>query len=333
MQTEIVKTIRQALNEALFEEMTRDSSVFVIGEDVGRHGGARGVTRGLWDRFGPARVIDTPISEMAIAGVCSGAAMSGLRPVAEVYMGDIIMYMADSIVTTAAKLHFATNGHSNAPYVIRGADAGRPDGGPHQDTLASWFAHIPGLKVVIPSTPADAKGLLIAAIRDNNPVIFLEPHQLYDEKGPVPEGEYTVPIGRAAIRAAGTDVSVVAIGWCAKLALEVRAYWLERGVSLEVIDLRTLRPLDVSAIRDSVRKTGRLVVAHEGWTSYGISAEVVACVCEPPDLLLRAPAQRVGTLDTHIPASHILSSAILPNVERLNEAISQVMSDARSLTG
>ncbi|HVA37116.1 MAG TPA: pyruvate dehydrogenase complex E1 component subunit beta [Candidatus Dormibacteraeota bacterium] len=332
MQSGPVKTMRQALNEALFQEMARDASVFVIGEDVGRHGGARGVSKGLWDRFGASRVIDTPISEMAIAGICSGAAMSGLRPVAEVYIGDIILYMADSIVTTAARLYFSTEGRVKAPYVIRGADGGRPDGGPHQDTFASWFAHVPGIKVVIPSTPADAKGLLTSAIRDDNPVIFLEPHRLYDDVGPVPEGEYTVPIGRADVRAPGSDVTVVTVGQCVKLALEAREHWAPRGVSVEVVDLRSLRPLDVTTIRESVAKTGRLVVAHEGWASYGIGAEIVASVCEPPHVLLRAPAVRVGTLETHIPASHVLASAILPSVERIDVAISQVMACASSVT-
>lgn len=328
MSVTVKMTYRQAITEALREEMLRDSTVIVLGEDVGRHGGARGATKGLWEQFGAARVVDTPISELAISGACVGAAMSGLRPVAECYIGDIIVFMADSILTSGAKLNFATAGALRAPFVIRGADASRPDGGPHQDTLAAWFAHIPGIKVVIASTPADAKGLLKSAIRDENPVIFLEPLQLYDMTGDVPSGEHTVPIGRAEVKGEGSDVTVVGIGRGVHLALEARERWAAKGVSIEVLDLRSLRPLDVDGIRSSVAKTGRLVVVHEGWPMYGIGAEVLACVAEAPGLLLRAPARRVGTLDTHIPASLELSKAVLPNAQRLDAAVATVLEPA-----
>jgi pyruvate/2-oxoglutarate/acetoin dehydrogenase E1 component len=318
-------TFREALNDALRVEMERDPSVIVMGEDVGRHGGARGVSRGLWDRFGPERVIDTPISELAISGAAVGLAMSGFRPVVENYIGDIIMFMADSLVTSASKLHFSTSGHLNAPLVVRGADASRPDGGPHQDTMASWFAQVPGLKVVVPATPADAKGLLASSIRDDNPVVFLEPFKLYDTEGPVPEGEYTVPIGKAEVRAEGTDLTIVAVGGCLPDAMEARERWLLRGVSIEVVDPRSLRPLDTETIRRSVRKTGKLIVVHEGWTTYGIGAEIIACVCDGTELLLTAPAQRIGTLETHLPASLELTRAVLPSAERIDEAITKAM--------
>lgn len=323
--TMTVMTFRQALNDAIRQEMERDANVIVLGEDVGRHGGARGVTRGLWDRFGAERVIDTPISEMAVSGAAVGLALSGFRPVVEDYIGDIIMFMADSLVTSAAKLHFATGGSLRAPLVVRAADASRPDGGPHQDTLAAWFAHIPGLKVVIPATPADAKGLLASAIRDDNPVVVLEPFKLYDTEGPVPMGEHTVSIGKAAVRTEGSDLTLVAVGGCLPDAMEARDRWIKQGVSIEVIDPRTLRPLDVVTIRQSVRKTGRLVVVHEGWASYGISAEITACVCEGPELLLTVPAQRIGTLETHVPASIILSKGVLPGPERIDRAVADVM--------
>lgn len=326
-------TYLQALNEALREEMARDHAVVVMGEDVGRHGGARGVSKGLFDIYGPSRVIDTPISEMAIAGAAFGAAATGLRPVIENYIGDIIMFMADILVTSAAKLHFATNGKMTAPMVVRGADASRPDGGPHQDTMASWFANVPGLKVVIPATPADAKGLLKSAIRDDGPVVVLEPLRLYGIAGEVPEGEHLVEIGKADIKGAGTDVTVVAVGRSVHLALAARDRWGKRNVSVEVVDLRSLRPLDRDTIRDSVRKTGRLIVVHEGWTSYGIGAEVLASIFEAQDIRLKAPPQRIGTIETHLPASVVLTELVVPNDNRLDLAIEAAMQSSASSPG
>jgi pyruvate/2-oxoglutarate/acetoin dehydrogenase E1 component len=318
-------TMLEAIGAALREEMTRDPSVIIIGEDVRRRGGMRGASAGLWEEFGSSRVIDMPVSEMAIAGACNGAAMSGLRPVGEIFFGDLIALMADNVVNSAAKLHFATDGALKAPFVLRGGDSSRLDGGPHQDTLGAWFAHVPGLKVVIPATPADAKGLLVAAIRDDNPVIVLEPQRLYDVEGTVPDGDGVVPIGVAEVKAGGDDITLSCVGHAVHLALEAHGRWREKGVGVEVLDLRTLRPLDVAAIRRSVGKTGRLIVAHEGWASYGIGAEVVACVSDGPELLLRAPARRVGTLETHIPASPRLAAAFLPDAGRLDGAIAEVM--------
>lgn len=318
-----VITFREALNEALREEMERDDRVFLMGEDVGRKGGIAGVSRGLLEQFGPGRVMDTPIAEMAIAGACCGAAMSGLRPVGEFYYSDMLMFMADNIVTSAARLKLATG--QTAPYVLRGRDGSKPeDGGPHQDSFAAWFAHIPGLKVVMPATPADAKGLLKAAIRDDNPVIFLEQIPLYGVKGEVPEGDHLVALGKAEVKCAGTDVTLVCVGRCVYDALAAQELWSARGISIEVLDLRSLRPLDVDAIRASVSKTGRLAVVHEGWATYGISAEVIACVSDGPELLLRVPAQRVGTLDTHIPASPRLAAQVLPNAARIDAAINRL---------
>lgn len=318
-----VITFREALNEALREEMERDDRVFLLGEDVGRKGGIAGVSRGLLEQFGPGRVMDTPIAEMAIAGACCGAAMSGLRPVGEFYYSDMLMFMADNIVTSAARLKLATG--QTAPFVLRGRDGSKPeDGGPHQDSFAAWFAHIPGLKVVMPATPSDAKGLLKAAIRDDNPVIFLEQIPLYGVKGEVPEGEHLVPLGSAEVKCSGTDITLACVGRCVYDALAAQERWSARGVSVEVLDLRSLRPLDVESIRTSVRKTGRLAVVHEGWATYGISAEVIACVSDGPELLLRAPAQRVGTLDTHIPASPRLAAEVLPNAARIDAAISRL---------
>lgn len=320
------KSFRLALTDALAEEMKRDQTVILLGEDVGKHGGSRGVTRGLLDKFGAERVIDTPISEMAISGAACGAALSGLRPVVEYYMSDIIMFMADVLVTSASNLYFATGGAMKAPMVVRGADGSRPDGGPHQDTMSAWFAHVPGLKVIVPATPADAKGLLKSAIRDDAPVVFCESMQLYDIEGPVPVGEHLVPIGKADVKAAGTDVTVVGVGRGVHLALAARERWQQKGVSIEVVDLRTLRPLDRESIQQSVRKTGRLVTVHEGWASYGIGAEVLASIAECGDVALKAPAQRVGTCETRIPASLVLASVILPNDARLDQAIEATLS-------
>jgi pyruvate/2-oxoglutarate/acetoin dehydrogenase E1 component len=317
-------TFRDAINEAIRQEMARDERVILMGEDVGLKGGIAGVSRGLLEEFGKDRVIDTPISEMAIAGACCGAAMTGLRPIGEFYYSDMLMFMADNVVTSGARLHFATG--MTAPYVLRGRDGSKPgDGGPHQDSFAAWFAHIPGLKVVMPATPQDAKGLMTAAIRDDNPVIFLEQIPLYGTKGHVPEGEHVVPLGKADIKRAGTDVTLACVGRCVHDALAASERWAKKGVSVEVLDLRSLRPLDVEAIRKSVGKTGRLVVTHEGWGSYGIGAEVIASVCDGPELLLRSPAQRVGTVETHIPSSPILARACLPNGERIDAAIAASM--------
>jgi pyruvate dehydrogenase E1 component beta subunit len=206
--------------------------------------------------------------------------------------------------------------------VLRGRDGSKPeDGGPHQDSFAAWFAHIPGLKVVMPATPADAKGLLTAAIRDDNPVIFLEQIPLYNVKGHVPEGEHVVPLGTADVKAVGADVTLACVGRCVHDALHAHERWAAKGISVEVVDLRCLRPLDVNTIRASVGKTGRLAVVHEGWARYGIGAEVVAAVCEGPELLLKAPVQRVGTIETHIPASPRLAAAFLPNAGRIDAAI------------
>lgn len=321
---ERILTFREAINEAIRQEMARDERVILMGEDVGRKGGIAGVSRGLLDEFGKERVIDTPISEMAIAGACCGAAMAGLRPIGEFYYSDMLMFMADNVVTSGARLHFATG--MSAPYVLRGRDGSKPgDGGPHQDSFAAWFAHIPGLKVVMPATPEDAKGLMTAAIRDDNPVIFLEQIPLYGTKGPVPEGEHIVPIGRSDIKRPGVDVTLACVGRCVHDVLEAAERWAKKGVSVEVLDLRSLRPLDVEAIRESVGKTGRLVVTHEGWGCYGIGAEVIASVCDGPALLLRSPAQRVGTIETHIPASPTLARACLPNGERIDAAIERAM--------
>ena len=326
--TSTTTTYRLALTDAMRLEMRDDPTVIVLGEDVGRHGGARGATRGLYAEFGEDRVIDTPISEMAISGAACGAALSGLRPIVENYIGDIIMFMSDILVTSASKLHFATDGALSAPMVIRGADGSRPDGGPHQDTLAAWFAHIPGLKVVVPSTPADAKGLLASAIRDNNPVVVFEPLQLYDMQGEVPEGKHYVPIGKAEVKAEGTDLTIVGAGIGVHLALAARERWKKEGVSIEVVDLRSLRPLDVPTIAKSVGKTGRLIVVHEGWTTYGISAEVVASVAETEGVVLRAPPIRIGTAETHFPASLVLSKIVLPSGSRVDAAIAKCMGRA-----
>ena len=255
----------EALNEALREEMRRDDGVFVIGEDIGRHGGLFKVTDGLLAEFGPARVIDSPISEAAISGAGVGAALVGARPVVELQISDFITLTMDQVVNHAAKWRYMSGGQVSVPFVIRGPiSSGIGMAAQHSQSLESWFVHTPGLIVVMPATPYDAKGLLKSAIREDNPVVFLEKRLLYARKGPVPETDYVVPLGRADVKRAGTDVTVVAAGATVPLALQAARQLARDGVELEVIDVRTLKPLDADTIADSIAKTGRLVVVNEG---------------------------------------------------------------------
>jgi pyruvate dehydrogenase E1 component beta subunit len=316
-----VITYAEALNEALREEMQRDKAVFVMGEDVAVWGGGGifGVTKGLVEEFGPARVRDTPISEEAIAAVAIGAAATGSRPVAEIMYVDFIGLAMEPIVNQAAKLRYMFGGKARVPIVIRAQEgAGLGNAAQHSQSLEAWFCHIPGLKVITPSTPADAKGLLKSAIRDDNPVIFLEHKVLYFSKGEVPEGEDAlVPLGVADIRRQGRDVTVVGIHTMVGKALQAADKLAEEGIELEVIDPRTLVPLDEETIINSVKKTGRLIVSHEAYTRGGYGAEIISRVVDAAFDYLDAPPLRVCARDVPVPYSAVLETAALPQVDDL----------------
>jgi acetoin:2,6-dichlorophenolindophenol oxidoreductase subunit beta len=313
-------TYAEALNEALREEMRRDAAVFVMGEDVAVWGGGGvfGVTKGLVEEFGTERVRDTPISEEAIAAVAVGAAATGSRPVAEIMYVDFIGLAMEPIVNQAAKLRYMFGGKARVPLVIRAQEgAGRGNAAQHSQSLEAWFCHIPGLKVVTPSTPADAKGLLKSAIRDDNPVIFLEHKVLYFAKGPVPEGDYTVPLGVAEVKREGKHVTVVGVHTMVGKALKAAEQLAEEGIELEVIDPRTLVPLDEQAIVESVKKTGRLIVSHEAYTRGGYGAEIISRVVDAAFDYLDAPPRRVCARDVPVPYNATLETAALPQVEDL----------------
>lgn len=318
-------TFRDAINEALREEMARDERVFLLGEDIGFFGGAFKVTKGLYEAFGAGRVVDTPISEAAIVGTALGAAMTGLRPVAEIMFMDFTAVAMDQIVNQTAKLRFMLGGQVTAPLVIRttfGATGGWA--AQHSQSLEAWFLHVPGLKVVAPATPADAKGLLKAAIRDDSPVLFLEHKRLYNSKGPVPDGDYTLPLGQAEVKRPGTDVTIVSYAYMLHRALEAAERLAETGVQAEVIDLRTLNPLDMATVIASVKKTQRLVIAHESHTNLGLGAEIASRVMEEAFDYLDAPVQRVGALDVPIPYSPVLEQVVLPDAARIVAAVERL---------
>jgi len=313
-----------AVNQALHEEMSRDENVVLLGEDVGRSGGAFGATRGLFDKFGPERVIDTPISEAAIVGLGAGAALMGLRPVVEIMFMDFITLCMDALVNQIAKVKFMTGGQYECPVVIRTPCGGGLNAGPqHSQSLEAWLAHVPGLKVVMPSTPEDAKGLLKSAIRDDSPVVVVENKALYSLKGEVPEEEYLTPIGKAIIRRTGRDVTVVATSRMVHVSLSVAEEMSKKGIDVEVIDLLTIQPWDRETVFDSVGKTHRLVIMHEAVKLFGIGAEIAAAVVEDIFDELDAPIVRVGAPYAPIPFS--IEKQFLPGGEELISAIESVV--------
>lgn len=318
-------SVAEALNEALKEEMRRNPLVFALGEDIGRMGGLFGVTTGLADEFGAHRVIDTPISESAIAGAGIGAALVGTRPVMEFQFLDFIMIAMDQIVNHAALYRYMTNGMVSVPVVMRAPICGGIGiGAQHSKSLEAWFVHVPGIKVVMPSTAADAKGLLKSAVRDDNPVLFLEHRLLYAQKGPVPDEEYLVPIGSAEIKRTGTDLTVVATGRTVSMALSVADKLSARGIEIEVIDPRTLKPLDRSTVSESVRKTHRLVVVNEGWSTCGYAAEIMSVVIEDCFWDLDAPIKRVCNKDTPMPVATTLERTVMVSEEEILSACLEV---------
>jgi pyruvate/2-oxoglutarate/acetoin dehydrogenase E1 component len=312
---------RDALNEALHEEMARDPAVCFLGEDVGRYGGVLQVSRGLYDRFGPKRVRDTPISEAGFTGIAVGAAMTGLRPVVEVMYIDFGALAMDQIVNQAAKARYMFGGKARVPLVMRTqGGGGRGNAAQHSQSLEMWYVHTPGLIVVQPSTPYDAKGLLKSAIRNDNPVIFIEHKLLYNTTGPIPDDEYLIPIGVADIKRPGKDVTIVATSRMVLFALEAAEKLAAEGIDAEVIDPRTLKPLDLPAIVKSVEKTGRLVVVNEGALTGGFTAEVAARVQREAFDWLDAPVMQVATEDVPLPYNGRLELEAIPSVEDIVKA-------------
>jgi len=321
-----VLTYRDALNQALREEMQRDADVFLMGEEVGVYQGAYKVSRGLLEEFGPKRVVDTPIAELGFAGIGVGAAMAGLRPVIEFMTWNFAVLALDQIVNSAAKMLYMSGGQLKMPIVFRGPNgAALQLGSQHSQAWESWLAHIPGVKVVAPATPADAKGLLKAAIRDDNPVIVLEGEMLYNTKGDVPEGEHVVPIGRAEVKREGTDVTVICHSKTVTVALKAAEQLQEQNVSAEVLDLRSLRPMDEPAILASIAKTNRAVVVEEGWPHCGVGAQVVDIIQRDAFDQLDAPVQRVTQADTPMPYNKHLERAAKASPERVVAAARRVL--------
>ncbi len=321
-----VITVKQALNEAMHEEMRRDETVIVMGCDVGIRGNAFGVTRGLYEEFGAERVRDTPISEAAIVGVSLGAAIRGLRPVAEILYSDWITIGMDQIVNQAAKIRYMFGGAIEVPLVIRApVGAGGGQAAQHSQSFEAWFSHVPGLQVVMPITPYDTKGLLKTAIRGNNPVLFFEHKRGYEIQGEVPDGDYTIPFGQADVKREGKDVTVVAISIMVHKALAVAEELSQEGIECEVIDPRTIYPMDYDTILASLKKTNRLVVTHESNRRNGIGGEIVSQVIERGFDLFDAPPAIVAGLDVPMPYSRPLEEMVIPSEQKVKDALYRVL--------
>jgi acetoin:2,6-dichlorophenolindophenol oxidoreductase subunit beta len=311
-------TFAEAIREALAEEMRRDSRVFIMGEDVAEAGTPFKVLSGLVEEFGTKRVVDTPISEAGFTGLAVGAAMTGLRPVVDIMFGDFLTLTMDQMVNQAAKVHYMSGGKWKVPMVMRTTlGAARRSAAQHSQSLHAWFSHVPGLKVVLPSTPYDAKGLLKTAIRDENPVVFFEDKMMYKLKGPVPAEEYTIPLGVADVKREGHDVTIVATSSMVQLALSAAVLLEEIGISTEVIDPRTTWPLDEKTLIESAKKTSRAIVVDEGYGRYGVTAEIAAVIAEGAFYNLDAPVKRLGAMHVPIPFSPPLEDATVPSERAL----------------
>jgi 2-oxoisovalerate dehydrogenase E1 component beta subunit len=319
-----VKTYIEALSDGLREEMQRDRNVFLLGEDIGQYGGAFKVTKGFLEEFGPDRIVDTPLAESAIIGVAIGAAMMGMRPVAEMQFADFVACGFNQLINNAAKMHYRWG--AAVPMVVRLPSGGGVRGGPfHSQNPEAWFCHTPGLKVVAPSTPRDAKGLIKAAIRDNNPVLYFEHKYLYRRiKDEVPEDDFTIDIGRADVKRAGADVSIITYGSMVHFALEAAEKLAADGIDVEVVDLRSLLPYDQEAIAATVKKTNRAVVVHEATRTCGFAAEVMAFIVEELFTHLDAPVKRVTSIDTPVPYSPPLEDFFMPNADKIAAAVREV---------
>ena len=313
-------TMAQAVREALAEEMRRDPNVVLMGEDVAETGTPFRVFQGMVDEFGTRRIIDTPISEAGFAGIAVGAAMTGMRPVVDIMFGDFLTLIMDQLVNQAAKIHYMSGGQLQVPIVFRTSlGATRRSAAQHSQSLQAWPSHIPGLKVVLPSTPYDAKGLFKTAIRDNNPVVFIEDKMMYSYKGMVPEEEYTLPFGVADIKRPGEDITVVATSSMVLVALEAAEQLAALGISAEVVDPRTTSPLDRETLIASVRKTSRAIVVDEGYQSYGVTAEIAAVIAEGAFYDLDAPVKRLGAMDVPVPFSPVLEDQTVPTAQAVLE--------------
>lgn len=317
---------REAVAEAMSEEMRRDENVYLMGEEVAEYNGAYKASKGMLDEFGPKRVIDTPIAELGFAGVSVGAAMNGLRPIVEFMTFNFSLVAIDQIINNAAKMYQMSGGQLNVPIVFRGptASAGQL-GATHSQALESWYANTPGLKVVVPSNPYDMKGLLKSAIRDNDPVLVMESEQMYGDKGEVPEEEYLIPIGKANVVREGSDVTIVSFGKIIKEVYKAADQLAENGVSAEVIDLRSVRPIDYATVLESVKKTNRMVFVEEAWPLGSIATEVTYVVQREAFDYLDAPVRRITTADTPMAYSPVLVEAFLPQVDQIIEAVNSVM--------
>jgi acetoin:2,6-dichlorophenolindophenol oxidoreductase subunit beta len=311
-----VITLGQAIRETLAEEMRRDPSIFILGEDVAEAGTPFKVLSGLVEEFGPGRVIDSPISEQGITGMGVGAAMTGMRPIVDIMFGDFLGLAMDQIFNQAAKVHYMSGGKLKVPMVLRTTlGATRRTAAQHSQSLHAWVSHIPGLKVVLPSTPYDAKGLLKTAIRDDNPVVYFEDKMMYQLKGPVPEGDYTIPFGVADIKRPGTDITIVATSSMVQVALAAAEMLEKINISAEVIDPRTMFPLDKQTLIESARKTSRAIVVDEGYERYGVTAELAAIIADGAFYYLDAPVKRMGAMDVPIPFSPVLEDLTVPTPE------------------
>lgn len=316
----------KAINEALDEEMERDPNVLLIGEDIGVYGGAFGVTRGLSEKYGRARIWETPISENSFVGMAVGAAMMGLKPVVEIMFMDFIALALDQVLNSAGKLHYMYNGQVTVPLVIRTPGGAKGGYGPsHSQMLSNLFVGVPGIKVVAPATARQAKGLLKSAIRDPNPVLFIENKRLYPQRGLVPEGDYTLPLGKADVVAEGTDLTLIAYSAMVPVCLAVHKALEPRGIRLEVVDLVSLQPLDTETILNSVRKTGRAIVVEEACQTGGVGAEVAAVIASECLDALEAPVRRVAAADVPVPSSMELEKAVLPGPEDVLRTVRDVM--------
>ncbi|HLH30438.1 MAG TPA: alpha-ketoacid dehydrogenase subunit beta [Terriglobia bacterium] len=314
-------TLGEAVREALSEEMRRDSTVFICGEDIAEAGTVFKVLTGLVDEFGPERVLDTPISEPGFTGMAVGAAMTGMRPVVDIMFGDFSTLVMDQMVNQAAKVHYMSGGKWKVPMVMRATlGASRRSAAQHSQSLHVWFAHIPGLKVVLPSTPYDAKGLMKSAIRDENPVVFFEDKMMYRLKGPVPAEDYTIPLGVADVKREGSDVTIVATSSMVQIALGAAQLLDKEGISAEVVDPRTIWPLDEDTILSSVKKTARAIVVDEGYYRYGTTAEIASVIAEKCFFDLDAPVKRIGAMHVPIPFSPPLEDATIPTEQMVFEA-------------
>jgi pyruvate dehydrogenase E1 component beta subunit len=325
-------TFAQAIREALDEEMARDERIIVLGEDVGAWGGVFRTTEGLFQKYGPERVIDTPLSEEGFVGLSVGAAMTGFHPVPEIMFGDFITLVMDQLVNQAAKMRYMTGGQIQVPLTVRATmGGGRSSGAQHSQSWHAWFAHVPGLKVVIPSTPYDAKGLLKTALREPNPVIFFEDKVMYAKvKGPVPEEEYCIPFGQADIKRAGKDVTLIAISRMIHPTLAAAEKLAAEGIEAEVIDPRTLTPLDKPTLIESVKKTGGAVIVDEGYQHFGATAELAATIAYGAFDYLDAPVERLGALDVPIPFTPVLENATIPDETKIIAAVHRVLEGRRS---